>query len=573
MFFGLSLSCAPRQSLEQKVVCQYPHVEWSMVNACEDDAKSNFKFPLTPFRKKIEGFDKLTHEQKLAVLDEENSVFRYVYCESEYDDDEFYRIPVSRDTENLDDYAESISEAEHRRCKYITENVGAMERIARAVPYYDLYTNIKLHLKEVYKTDLKDIVIVSVDRGGRLPTEILSRALNIPEWYSLKIDQGSEELDVDKLEEFIKSGVFKGKHVLFVDSTVDSGRQLNTLKKYFENDEYKNKLAFKDWSIVGSNENGEDLDGRHLNVNWGVDPDVTFEDNPDLMGVDYDDGSTTKTSECPSFSSRKIREVLFSVPDGYYFDVTNDYIDRVLSEMNCESPVVESMILNIRRLVEIVAERVGWDDDEWSHISDYLKRYYDVKVITGEAFVNLPLPDDQKVRNQKCLIIGSTDQYVSQDIIQKIADSFDSESCFFHVGTMDEAKNPGIFIRQVMGNDFEKHTYYNSRLQVNQYLDQTDRYRYYFIGSLESTDIDEADECREKMVDESDSVLVLGGKKGTLFETLLSISKGKQVFVIKGWGPVADYLESNPEIGKNSNLHICDTAEEALKMIAGLKKE
>ena len=96
-----------------------------------------------------------------------------------------------------------------------------------------LYKTVITYLEKNYNVGLGAVVLVSIDRGGRIPCLVLQHALGLPSMESLKVDQGSGRLDEDKLREFEHKGVLRGKHVLFVDSTVDSGRQIRVLERYF----------------------------------------------------------------------------------------------------------------------------------------------------------------------------------------------------------------------------------------------------------------------------------------------------------------------------------------------------
>ncbi|HWQ99794.1 MAG TPA: hypothetical protein VN397_03035, partial [Candidatus Methylomirabilis sp.] len=339
------------QQQTQRLVIAMPQLQWSLVQAYqigfgkpppykeptfeEEEFTPRLKLEL----RRIPGFENLDHVARLRVVDEANEVFRFAYTRGRGEDDGrtlgYFKIPLLRNRNvEPDEIKIRMSAAEYERATAILSAVGEMERIARAVPYYGLYRSVRKHLKRMGGIPLEQTVLVSVDRGGRIPCTILQRALGLPTMLSLKVNQGGngDGLDQDKLAEFAESGALRGKYVLFVDSTVDSGRQINALKKFF--DPWCSRIGFSMWSIVGSNEYGKNLDSKHSDINWGVDPDNTFEDKPELMGIDYAPGSYEKVVECPSDASRAIRACLLAVPDGYVY-AANDIdaqIDRQRKE-------------------------------------------------------------------------------------------------------------------------------------------------------------------------------------------------------------------------------------------------
>ncbi|PIR53073.1 hypothetical protein COU76_03030 [Candidatus Peregrinibacteria bacterium CG10_big_fil_rev_8_21_14_0_10_49_10] len=530
----MSMGLSMRQSLAQRMTISPPApIEWSMVNAYDEDEKMGFVFPLTHTRTRIDGFDGYTHAQKLQLIDYENRLFRYAYTdgreegdEDDVDDEdrEYYRIPLMRNFNvNIDDIAEEISEAEYRRAKYITENVGHMERIARAVPYHEIYREVKDHLKDTYCIELDDVVLVSVDRGGRLPSELLSIALNNKNRHSLKVDQGGRQLDEDRIKEFVESGTLQGKHVLFVDSTVDSGRQIEVLKKYFDDEEWTRQLGYKSWSIVGSNEDGESL-YKHLNINWGVDPDTTFEDDSRLMGVDYSDHSHTKVVEMSNPASQKIREVFFSVPNGYVFDLSDFDLEEVLSSDEAEKyEVPEGIQTRIHALCDMVVSK---------HELDAFRDSFDLGF--------LPL-SETRIAGKKVLLIGGANGDLSEDDVSAIANSFDGETCQIITGT--ERGNAGAVASRA------------SKAWEN--------YDVRHAGSDE-----EQDRRRNEMIEQSDVVLVLGGARGTLYEALLALKQRKPTHIVRGWGYPAHYLSRNEWLQKNTPLQVASSVREALRNIA-----
>ncbi len=211
--------------LSQSLTLQTPiEIQWSLTQAFERGQaepppyveptfeEEEFTPRLKLVRSRIPLFDEVDdHGTRMFMIDDANEVFRYKYAQG-YDEiegeDGYYRIPLLRNYNvNPEDIAEPISAAAFIRAQAIFAAVGEMERIARAVPYSKLYHSITMHLAEM-GARLEDTVIVSVDRGGRIPCIILMRALGLPTMQSLKVNQGGsgDGLDQDRLEEFAKNG-------------------------------------------------------------------------------------------------------------------------------------------------------------------------------------------------------------------------------------------------------------------------------------------------------------------------------------------------------------------------------
>ena len=164
-------------SQQLQLTISLPPMNWSMVNAFEEDAKRQFTFPLTIKRYRLEDFDALEHEARMARIDEFNEIFRFAYTrgrdEQTGKERYFYKIPLVRDYNiEIDDIKVRISRAEYERATAILESVGLMERIARAVPYRTLFVTVRENLAKEFNVSLDDAVIVGVDRGGRLPAII-----------------------------------------------------------------------------------------------------------------------------------------------------------------------------------------------------------------------------------------------------------------------------------------------------------------------------------------------------------------------------------------------------------------
>jgi hypoxanthine phosphoribosyltransferase len=344
MGMGMSMGYYLRQEqrMEQKIVVSMTNIDWSLVSAYQ---KGGFGPPpyveptfeeevFTPHLKlehlRIENFEALDHETRMRLVDEANAMFRFDYVRGrdEYDSGKekyYFKIPLLRDfnlSRDLDKIKVRIARTEYDRATAMLKAVGPLERIARAIPYHGLYQSVITHLRKQYKVGLDEILLVAIDRGGRIPCLVLMHALGLPIMQTLKVDQGGGRLDEDRLNEFAAQHTVQGKHVLLVDSTVDSGRQIEVLKRYFDDASWKSRLQHHSWSVVGSNDWGKNLKHHH-NVNWGVDPDRTFEDDPALMGIDYAPGTHVKVVERPSETSEAIRKCLLAVPAGYIYAPLN----------------------------------------------------------------------------------------------------------------------------------------------------------------------------------------------------------------------------------------------------------
>ena len=222
MSMGLSLS----QHLTQQLVVSMPPTNWSLLDAFRDEGDTPLRF-----KKSQLDVSALSLEERLKAVDGANEVFRFAYTRAETEDGErkgrHYKIPLMRDYNvDIEEIKIPITKEEYEQATTILNGAGRFQRIARAVPYYQLHQDVKGFVGEKgYSLD--DVVVVGVDRGGRLPSFIMREALGKDSGYTLKVDQAfgsSGELDREKLNELIGSGALKDKFILFVDSTVDSGR-------------------------------------------------------------------------------------------------------------------------------------------------------------------------------------------------------------------------------------------------------------------------------------------------------------------------------------------------------------
>jgi len=266
-----------------------------------------------PIRSRQIDLSDLNLQDRLQVVDATNEVFQHSYVEI---DGVFYKMPLTR----VPKIGTEISKTQFQKSTEISEKAGEFQRIIRAVPYAHLYHDIEDFVaQQGYSLD--DVVVVGIDRSGRIPSLLIKEILGKKQSYTIKVDQSvTGELDIDRLYEFIKNKTLKDKYVLFVDSTVDSGRQIDILKMYFDNAKWQKAIGHKSWGIIGSNEYGEDQ-YKHKDIEWGLNPDIHMNDDVRLTGVDYVPGDTTKVVECSSPTSRAIQKATLQVSKGNALDL------------------------------------------------------------------------------------------------------------------------------------------------------------------------------------------------------------------------------------------------------------
>jgi hypoxanthine phosphoribosyltransferase len=605
MSLELGMSMSIRQSLTQRLVVAMPNIQWSLLRAFQNGIigpppyleptfeEDDFTPRLKLEQSKIEGFESLSHIERMRLVDEANKVFRFAYTRGFDEDDKkkfYFKIPLMRDRnimnahDGIDKIKKRISRVEYERAIAMLESVGEMERIARAVPYYGLYQAVVKHLRRSHKIGLEQTVLVSIDRGGRLPCIILRRALGLTEMFSLKVDQGGGQLDEDKLEEFAKKGTFQDKHILLVDSTVDSGRQIRVLVKYFNSDTWRNRLGYKSWSIVGSNEYNQNHD-HHCNVNWGVDPDNTFEDKPELMGIDYAPGTYAKVVERPTEASETIRKVLLSIPDGYIYVATD--IDNQIEEQR-KKWADHQKNRRTEHDQQIVEER----DEHKKEVAEFKEQQKQAKAEDAERrkrekierklekitsskrwkklvadFAALPeeplptaMPNGDNYAHHNVLVVGSGKQVdLPQSATQFVADNLGSH-CSFFAGT--SGGNPGAILKATLTNDKvaqpEVRLYQPSYMQGR--VDDS-------FGGVPIMFVGEKDDMRRQMITDSNVVLTLGGAEGTLREVLLALDAGKPTVLIEGYGPVPAYVLATKSLRQKPSLKPCKNLVEAVQTI------
>jgi len=555
MGMGMSMNLSQSMKMTQSVSISIPATNWSLVKAWEHDAEQGFNFPLTLKRHVMSGFEEMSHEERMKALDEANKVFRFHYARGRDrrsgKEKWYYKVPLLRDRnimndeQKLEEITTRISRDEYERATAVLEHVGEMERIARAIPYYGLLTTVRKHLKQVYRIGEEQAVIVGVDRGGRLPAMVLTRALSHPTCFFLKVDQGGGQLDTDRLEEFAATKALHGKHVIFVDSTVDSGRQIGVLQRYFDDPSLKERLGYTDWCIVGSNEYAKTLD-KHLNINWGVDPDTTFEDDPRLMGVDYAPGTNTKVVEVPSATSEKIRQVIFDVPNGYILDLS-DVTEQIATirqrrkDEDTERKLYEKVEKERDRLVRLPA----WGNTQRTTSASLEP-------------TSVAIPATPPTLHNILLIGNGSSVEMSERTVHFLADTLGTRHSFF-AGTLDG--NPGAVMKTVCDRVPKPEVrLYQPEHSKNGGNGTFGGVPVVYIGP-------EKEDMRRRMVKDSHFVLALGGREGTLREVLLALAFGRPTFLVKGWGAIPDFLLKQRRYAKMPNLHACKDIGEAVQSI------
>lgn len=538
MSMGMSLGIRVQQRLTQRLVVSMPPINWSLLDAFRDEGDTPLRF------KKVQlDVSTLSLEERLKAVDEVNEVFRFAYTQAESEDRErkgrYYKIPLMRDYNvDIEEIKIPITKEEYDQATSILNGAGRFQRIARAVPYSQLHQDVKLFVESKGCT-LDEAVVIGVDRGGRLPSFVMKEALGKIERYTLKVDQagGSNgELDRDKLNELIQRGVLKDKFVLFVDSTVDSGRQIQVLRSYFDSEEWKSKIGHKSWGVVGSNENGEDL-YNHKNINWGLNPDESFEDNPELMGVDYA-GSSTKVVDCPTVSSEAIKNALLEVPRGMVLDLST------LPDLMR----IKGAYLQIDKSLKSKA---------WQNAEDTRR---DFGISETDVLESQPTQPRKKL-----LIIGNGNAVTLRDEeVDYIASSLSSG---YDILAGTPHGNPGEVLerfaqRRELSAQLYQPTYSRCDFGEREFL----RTPISFHGETK-------DEFRENLVQSADVVLVLGGNEGTLRETILSVYAGKPVYVISDYGAVGNYLRRSKSLKHHQNLHLVEDLPEVVKRLKEISLE
>ena len=536
MDMGISLIQDLKQEL--RIVVNVPKVNWSLVDAFKEKGDQPLRFPQRQLN--LAG---CSLEERLQKVDDFNEIFRFHYVQAEDEDgndvEEYYKIPLLRDYNvDIDEIKIRIPHAEYQRATAILKGAGTFQRIARAIPYQVLNRKVKDFIKE-QGYSLEETVIVGVDRGGRLPSLVLREALGKSESYTLKVDQAdgdSGELDRERLEEFIQQGTCKDKFVLFVDSTVDSGRQIQVLRRYFDEQEWQKKLGQRGWGIVGSNEYGENL-YRHRNINWGLNPDESFEDDPELMGVDYAPESRTKVVEVPSPTSEAIKSALLEVPRGVVLDLSS--LKVKLQQQKKQQ--------KIEKHIDHCLDGRAW----YKAVEQAASRE---KNLGALPLTILP----EGVARRKLLLIGngSVADLTAEEagyIARSLANLYDA-----YGGTPQG--NPGLLLEQftqVRGESVQLHQpgYAQKEGPIVKFGTAVS---YYGLNKQD---------WREQMVHQADLVFAVGGNRGTLTEMILALYAQKPVYAIAGYGAAGIFIDRRKFFRNHPFLTITNTLVEAVEQL------
>ncbi|MDO8556509.1 MAG: hypothetical protein Q7R96_05050 [Nanoarchaeota archaeon] len=532
MHLGMSLGLNMQQRLVLSVQLPLP-TNWSLVDAFKEEGHQ----PLRLEKKELD-LSGMPLEQRLRTVDEANEVFRFAYTTKETSEGTTYcKIPLMRDKSvRIEDIAIPISKQTYKQATAILAGAGRFQRIARAVPYAQLYDDIKKYVEQ-QGCSLDETVIIGVDRGGRLPSFILREALGKTEGYTLKVDQAggnNGDLDREKLETLIQAGILKEKFLLFVDSTVDSGRQIEVLQKYFDNQNWKTKIGHKGWGVAGSNENGRTL-AHHCNINWGLDPDQSFEDNPELMGVDYAPGSRTKVIDRPTTTSEKIKAALLEVPRGTILDFSG----------------VETW-LKLDKLYQKRDKILASPTWQTCITKDVLPR----RTLTTNL-TELP----SKEQRERIAIIGDGKRLtfpweVAEALAQAIAPHY-------NVCAGTPSGNPGMLLMQCAkirpgSAQLYQHADPERKPKTRELFGQPIIFR----GETRAF-------CKESMIHDADRIIVLGGGSGTLTELLLAQFYQKPVYMLDNYGAVSRYAQRKKQLREHPQIHIFP---ELAELVAGLQK-
>jgi hypoxanthine phosphoribosyltransferase len=539
MGFGIGIGAGLSQRLSIEQAISLPPTNWSLLDAFRGEGDKPLRF------KKIQlDISGMSLEERLRAVDDANEVFRFAYTRagSKYGERKGrrYKIPLTRDRNvEFEDTKIPISREEYDRATTILNGAGGFQRIARAVPYSQLYHDVKEFIESQGCT-LDEAVLVGVDRGGRLPSLVMREALGKSEGDTLKVDQSGGSyagLDTDRLNEMIRNGILKDRFVLFVDSTVDSGRQIQVLRSFFDSEEWKSRIGHKGWGIAGSNENGKNL-CRHKNINWGLDPDESFEDDPNLMGVDYAPGSRTKVVDYITETSEAIRKALLEVPKGVILDFSN-----------------------VNELMKI---KLAYAQIDKALNSKTWQKTPDSRKDLGVSGLVAATSDYQPEPRKKLLVIGNgREMTLSENEVDYLVHSL-GHAYDIIAGTDDG--NPGKVLEKF--SQFRK----GSAQLYQPAYSQMDFDAEGIFGGPAIFHGETKEEFRENLVQSADAVLVLGGNEGTLNETILSLYAGKPVYILASYGAVGNYVQQSKSLRQNQNLHLADTLPAAVQQLREISK-
>ncbi|MBX7138735.1 MAG: hypothetical protein K1X83_12200 [Oligoflexia bacterium] len=530
MSMSLGFSLSPRLSLGHRLTL--PSNNWSLVDAYlgEGDTSAFSKI-------RMEEWENLPIEERLHRVDQANQVFRFTYVRSDHEAEgrrKYYKVPLLRNGNlDIDEIKIPISKQEYLRCAAILNNAGRLQRIVRAVSYTHVREEILKHLNAA-NCGIDDSVIVGIDRGGRVPVHIVKAALGASQCHFLKVDQQGAGINPGYLQKLLESGVFRDKYLLFVDSTVDSGRQVRAIADCFKSPEFARLANLRGWVVVGSNENGEQLP-HHLNINWGLDPDQSFEDNPLLMGVDYG-VERTLTRGVGSRTSSSIRRALNEVPQGVLLDLSTAE-QMVGARLGLEFSAVARESATWRKLLAR-----DWHSRTPMEISE--------------------MPSPLGLTNKAALALIGTSAHsdLGADELCYLARGLGSD---FTLMAGTHHGNPGAVLAAA-SREFPAAP--RVLLQMESESDVLEDPQFATVRCHGR----DKQEFREYMILTCRAALVLGGAGGTLSEALCALYAGKPVVAMPQHGPVGAFLASSRKLKGWPNLHLVGSIKEAVDLIRSM---
>lgn len=95
-----------------------------------------------------------------------------------------------------------------------------------AIPYDVIYSYLKDISDQIQKMNYKPDVLISIGRGGMIPTRILSDLLNVKEvsYITAKMYTGIDQRDnKPTIGNIILSTTLTNKNILLIDDIIDSG--------------------------------------------------------------------------------------------------------------------------------------------------------------------------------------------------------------------------------------------------------------------------------------------------------------------------------------------------------------
>ncbi|HWQ99544.1 MAG TPA: hypothetical protein VN397_01700, partial [Candidatus Methylomirabilis sp.] len=161
-------------------------------------------------------------------------------------------------------------------------------------------------------------------------------------------------------------------------------------------------------------------------------------------------------------------------------------------------------------------------------------------------------------RRGSVLVVGNGKRNLPESAAAFLADGL-ALHCSLLAGTPDG--NPGALLQTAL----QRHPTAEVRLYQPEHSRRSDDLPF---GSFPVTFVGpEKEDMRRRMVSDSNAVLVLGGATGTMRETLLALQMKKPVYVIEGYGAVAEYLLSEKGLRKKPQVIVCKDLPSAVQKI------